>query len=181
MSPDRYSPPTPVSPPPTLPPHTHTKQVGFWLLAFDLLPLAPWRHLEPKLQHKSGSQLRTYSQGTLCLQAEVDFSADGGTSPSSPQSAFVTCAASLTEGGQTSSHADDTRALMTVVLLGGISQDDLMVRVQSESSASWYVCNLNHLPHVTRIICLMVCLQPESSASWYICNQNHLPHCLSQA
>jgi len=46
----------------------------------------------------------------------------------SPQSAFVTCARSLTEGGQTSSHADDTRALMTAVLLGGISQDDLTVR-----------------------------------------------------
>ena len=39
----------------------------------------------------------------------------------------MTCASSLTEGGQTSTHADDTRALMTVVLLGGISQDDLMV------------------------------------------------------
>lgn len=66
----------------------------------------------------------------LCddLQAEVDFSADGSATPSSPQSAFVTCATSLTEGGQSSTHADDTRALMTVVLLGGISQDDLTVR-----------------------------------------------------
>ena len=39
----------------------------------------------------------------------------------------MTCAASLTEGGQSTSHADDTRALMTAVLLGGISQDDLTV------------------------------------------------------
>ncbi len=61
-----------------------------------------------------------------CVQAEVDFAADAGVTPS-PQSAFVTCASSLTEGGQTSSHADDTRALMTAVLLGGISQDDLTV------------------------------------------------------
>ena len=61
-----------------------------------------------------------------CVQAEVDFAADAGVAPSL-QSAFVTCASSLTEGGQTSSHADDTRALMTAVLLGGISQDDLTV------------------------------------------------------
>jgi len=61
-----------------------------------------------------------------CVQAEVDFAADAGVAPS-PQSAFVTCASSLTEGGRTSSHADDTRALMTAVLLGGISQDDLTV------------------------------------------------------
>lgn len=39
----------------------------------------------------------------------------------------MTCASALTEGGQTSSHADDTRGLMTAVLLGGISQDDLTV------------------------------------------------------
>ena len=57
----------------------------------------------------------------------MDFSADSSTTPS-PQSAFVTCASSLTEGGQTSTHAGDTRALMTVVLLGGISQDDLTVQ-----------------------------------------------------
>ncbi len=61
-----------------------------------------------------------------CVQAQVDFAADAGVTPS-PQSAFVTCASSLTEGVQTSSHADDTRALMTAVLLGGISQDDLTV------------------------------------------------------
>ena len=61
-----------------------------------------------------------------CVQAEVDFAADAGVAPS-PPSAFVTCASSLTEGGQTSSHADDTRALMTAVLLGGISQEDLTV------------------------------------------------------
>ena len=60
----------------------------------------------------------------------MDFAADAGVSPS-PQSAFVTCASSLTEGGQTSSHADDTRALMTAVLLGGISQDDLTVSFYS--------------------------------------------------
>lgn len=60
----------------------------------------------------------------------MDFAADAGVSPS-PQSAFVTCASSLTEGGQTSSHADDTRALMTAVLLGGISQDDLTVSCYS--------------------------------------------------
>ena len=62
----------------------------------------------------------------LRLQAEVDFAADGGSQPP-PISAFVTCAAALTEGRQTSSHADDTRGLMTAVLLGGISQDDLTV------------------------------------------------------
>ena len=61
------------------------------------------------------------------LQAEVDFAADGATDPS-PRSAFVTCASALTEGGHSSSHADDTRGLMTAVLLGGISQDDLTVR-----------------------------------------------------
>lgn len=64
----------------------------------------------------------------------MDFAADGSASPSSPQSAFVTCASSLTEGGQTSTHAGDTRALMTVVLLGGISQDDLTVRALFERS-----------------------------------------------
>ena len=61
----------------------------------------------------------------------MDFSADSSITPSFSQSAFVTCASSLTEGGQSSTHAGDTRALMTVVLLGGISQDDLTVWPQS--------------------------------------------------
>lgn len=71
------------------------------------------------------SGLITVTDSTV-LQAEVDFATDGGAHPP-PTSAFVTCASALTEGGQTSSHADDTRSLMTAVLLGGISQDDLTV------------------------------------------------------
>ena len=66
------------------------------------------------------------------MQAEADFNAEPRSTASGP-SAFVTCAASLTEGGQSTSHADDTRALMTAVLLGGISQDDLLVSAPSES------------------------------------------------
>ena len=66
-------------------------------------------------------------------QAEVDFAADSSTTPS-PQSAFVTCATSLIEGGQTSTHAGDTRALMTVVLLGGRAQDDLTVLPHLDTS-----------------------------------------------
>lgn len=60
------------------------------------------------------------------MQAEADFQADPSRGVAAP-SAFVTCATQLTEGGQSATHADDTRALMTAVLLGGISQDDLTV------------------------------------------------------
>ena len=60
----------------------------------------------------------------------------------------MTCASSLTEGGQTSSHADDTRALMTAVLLGGISQDDLTV---------WYLPLLPYLGFKLQGYTLKVC------------------------
>lgn len=79
----------------------------------------------------------------------MDFAADAGVSPS-PQSAFVTCASSLTEGGQTSSHADDTRALMTAVLLGGISQDDLTVR---SYSLLYIYCSASHRPCIAMLLC----------------------------
>lgn len=68
----------------------------------------------------------------------MDFATDGG-AQTTPTSAFVTCAAALTEGGQTSSHAEDTRSLMTAVLLGAISQDDLTVREEGrEGSTAQY-------------------------------------------
>lgn len=91
---------------------------------------------------------------SVSAQAEVDFAADAGSLPS-PVSAFVTCATSLTEGGQTSSHADDTRALMTAVLLGGISQDDLTVQ------------------HAYFFICWCILPEPQTLHKLYFWLQKH--------
>ena len=105
-----------IHPTPTLPsPCTHPAST----------PHTPSKQPSLTLHPPQSSKFNPHLLG-WCVQAEVDFAADAGVAPS-PQSAFVTCASSLTEGGQTSSHADDTRALMTAVLLGGISQDDLTV------------------------------------------------------
>ncbi|KAL0044010.1 hypothetical protein WJX82_001910 [Trebouxia sp. C0006] len=95
----------------------------------------------------------------ICRQAEVDFAADAGVAPS-PPSAFVTCASSLTEGGQTSSHADDTRALMTAVLLGGISQDDLTEYMSCFGGLSQVLSNIGQ---VLRLHCGTIVCAPGGS------------------